>query len=176
MKHTREKLTEDDFRLLPPKLHLFLGAHLLMLGSASLGLLVLTHFFLNGSFIHTFIAIAIYALVACFFFMRIVYGYINAYKGLMMVAFVCMGLSTFNMIAFFNERSINSLATFGLILASLAIIIMRSKGYWVFLRFVDKRWSRYRETGVPLFQEHMLQMTDDGATETKKTSKEKSPR
>lgn len=168
MNKQQEKLTKDDLRIFPPKLHCFLGAHLLTVISAGFGLMILTHFFLGGTFAHTFIAIGLYALVASYFFMRIVYGYIESYKGLLLVAYGCMGLSTFNMIAFFNERTINSLATFGLIMASLSVLVMRSKGYFEFLAFVNKRWSRYRETGIPLLDQFKLQQAQDALNEQEK--------
>lgn len=161
-------LKKDDIRIFPPKLHCFLGAYFLSLLSASVGLLTLTHFLLSGSFAHTFMAIAIYALIASYFFMRIVYGYVNAYKGLVAIAYGCIGVSTFNMITFFNERNINSLATFGLIMALLAVMVLRSKGYFEFLTFVNKRWSRYRETGVPLLEQYKLQQAQDTLRENKK--------
>lgn len=164
-----KNLTQDDLRVFPPKLHYFIGAHLLSLISVSISLMIITHFLLDGTFAHTFIAIGIYALVASYFFMRIIYGHIGSYKGLLAIAYGCIGLSTFNMIAFFDERSINSLATFGLIMALLAVIILRSKGYFEFLVFVDNRWSRYRDTGVPLLEQYKLQQAQEALSANKKS-------
>ncbi len=68
-----------------------------------------------------------------------------------------MGLSALNRMDFLNERNINSLATFGLMLSFHAIILMRSKGYWQFMYFMEKRWSRYRDTAVPVIFQYLLQ-------------------
>lgn len=168
MKNKQERLTQEDLRFFPPKMYYFLGAHFFTLISAGVGLMILTHFLLRGAFAYTFISIAVYALVASYFFMRVIYGYVDSYKGLLAIAYGCMGLSVFNMIVFFDERSINSVATFGLIMALLAVLLLRSKGYFEFLNFVNNRWSRYRETGVPLLEQYKLQQARDALSENKK--------
>lgn len=168
MKKQQSRLTQEDLRIFPPKLYCFLGAHFLTLVSASIGLIILINDLLGGTAVHTFVAISVYALVASYFLMRVVYGYVTSYKGLLAIAYTCMGLSTFNMIAFFNERNLNSFATLGLIMALLAVMLLRSKGYFEFLNFVNNRWSRYRETGVPLLEQYKLQQARDALSENKK--------
>lgn len=112
-------------------------------------------------------SIVIYALVFNAFVMMAARGHKKAVYFLKITVYLFIGLSAVNFILVIPDSSSLFFATLGMLLGIGALKMIDSERYATFIDFVNRRWARYRATGIPILEEYKKQMAKDAAEKNK---------